>query len=70
MNVDSRIAHAFEEGVGNMPATHIIVYQPHLHALAGFVYQRVGDKTSQRVVVDDVHINVYMVAGETYLTQE
>ena len=53
-----------------MPATHIVVYQTHLHALTGLVYKRVCNETAQRIVVYDVNIKMYVVVGAAYLTQQ
>ena len=41
----------------------MVVDHTHLDALAGLGYECIGNKTSQCVVLEDVHTHMYMAAG-------
>ena len=64
--VHTALAHTLKEAVADVPAAHVVVYHPHLHAPAGTVHERVGHEAAQRVVRKDVYVNVYVVAGPAY----
>ena len=63
MHLDALAAHALEERLRHVPAPHIVVYQAHLHPLAGLGYEGVGNEAAQRVVGKDVDVDVYVVSG-------
>ena len=68
--LDACHPHALEEAVLHVPAAHVVVDHSHLYALAGLGYQRVGDQTSQGVVLEDIDVDVDMALGGGYVLQE
>ena len=58
VDVDTFATHTLIEAVVNVPAAHVIVDDPHLYALPGFVDEGICDETSQFVVGEDVALDV------------
>src|SRR5574344_1254949 len=56
-------AHPFEEPVLHAPASYIIVYHLYFHSLTGFVYQRIGYQHTERIVVENECIEIYVFFG-------
>ena len=69
-HVDACIAHTLEEASRHSPTAHIIVDDAHLHALARFLYQGVGEKTSKGVVGKDINVEMDVVARLAYGLQQ
>ena len=61
-HLDTVAAHGLEERAVYLPAAHIVVDDTHLDTLLGFLSQCVGNKASQRIVLDDVHVDMDVVA--------
>ena len=61
--VDAAHAHLFEEGVGDVPAAHVVVEHAHLDALGGLLEEGVAHEASHGVVGHDVGLQVDVVAG-------
>ena len=54
----------------HVPAAHIIVDQPHLHAFPRLVDQGIGHQTTQGVVGNDIHIDMDVALGLTDILQQ
>ena len=53
----------FEEAVFHAPTTYIVVDETHHHASPCPCDKRIGHQTAQGIVLEDVHVDVNMVAG-------
>ena len=63
-------AQSFPVATARSPRTHMIEYDPHLHALLHLAYKQIGQATAQMVILYDVELNMYMVAGSLYVAKE
>ena len=61
-HVDAGFAHPLKESVRHAPAAHVIVDESHLDALLGTVDECIADEASEGVVVNDVGVEVDVVA--------
>ena len=60
----------FEEATINAPTAYVIINHSHLHALSCLVYQCISYQTAQRVVLEDIYINMNMMAGLCNISQQ
>ena len=70
MNLYTLFAHTLKKAVLHIPATHIIIYQSHLHALMSLIYESIGDKPAQRVILYNKGIDMYVMLGPPYFSQQ
>ena len=56
--------------MADVPTAHIVVDDAHLDTCASPVDQGIGDKAAQGVFLDDIHINMYMIAGARDVGQQ
>ena len=68
--LNTLLTHPFEETMLHVPATHVIVDQPHLYALPRLVDQGIGHQTAQGVVGDDIHVDMDVTLGLTDILQQ
>ena len=64
------LAHPLEETVADIPTAHIVNDHPDLNALAGPCNEGITDKVSQGIVLEDIHVDVDMVSGTSYLPEQ
>ena len=55
-DVDALLAHVLEELAGRVPAADVIVEQTHLDPAVRRAGQRIGERPSDAVVAEDVHL--------------
>ena len=67
LNENTSSTHAIEEAVFHFPAPHIVIDQSHLDSLLGFVNQGIGHQVAQRILLDDIHIQMNMILGLSYI---
>ena len=65
-HLDTFLTHPLEEAVRHAPTAYVIVDDTHLYPLAYLVYQSVSHEITQRVVLEDIHIDMNMVCGRGY----
>ena len=58
---DTLAFHSVEELIADIPATHVVIDNPHFNALPHLVYQGIGNEHSECVVVDNVGIDMNMM---------
>ena len=61
MDFDAFLTHPLVEAVLHLPARHIVIDEPYLDTLASLGDERVGDEPSESIVVEDEHIDMYVV---------
>ena len=69
-HINTGVAKPLKIPAWNLPTTHIVVNQAHLNALPRLVNQGIGNQLRQRVVFDDVRIDVYVMLGTAYRLQQ
>ena len=60
------LAHALEELVANLKASHIVVDEPDLHALSRLVDEQVAEHPPEGIVLEDVDVYVYVAFGSCH----
>ena len=70
VNLHAGVAHALIEIGLHLPVSHVVVDNPYLHAPAGMAYQGIGNEVAQGVVVEDVAVDVDVVARAGHVAQE
>jgi len=63
VNIDPTVAHTLEKRTFHTPASHVIIDHPHLYTLAGLVDERIGNEVAQLVIIEDIDVDMDVVAG-------
>ena len=69
-DLNTLVAHAVEERVADVPATHIVVDESDLNALPRLIDQGIGEQQTKGIFGKDVHIDMDMSLGLGYLSQQ
>ena len=70
MHFDTRLSHPLKELVFNIPTTYIVIDDTHFHALRSFLHQLIGHHITQRIVVENVRVNMDMILGFANIPQQ
>ena len=56
--------------MAGLPAAHVVIDDAHLHPVLRLVDERIGHQPPQRVILNNIHVKMYMMARLTDVLQQ